>query len=276
MTENSVSNRLHRSGAIDFNVEYNLRQSRLQQCKASTEKNGKREFEDFTKDSYSICEGEPLFTVKRSKASSLNHCARSSRRAMPVLSSLNGTTIITPALVSQLEVLRDAYTSNNDGTLSQQIYNAIRNSFFKSINPTGVSVTKWAADMAGKQGEMLVATMGGLNTIYTDEDVFAGETLIVDIPDFPLVEKFINETTHDAPWRFIEWQHKRGVPKQKKTLVVRSMPQLPSCCDFSKAKRFTDEFQRRGQVLGKCVKGARAGERCDIVLGSNAVGVWSI
>jgi hypothetical protein len=243
----SVSNRLHRSGAIDFNVEFNTRQAQLH--KQPCEKKRKMFEETNIDDVFSVCEGEPLYSFS-SKRANFNGGCMSLRKPIQLLSSLNGY---------NFEINPDPDTTAED----------IRNEVFKTVCPTGVSVTKWDFRMAGKQGDLFVATIGGLNTIYVDEDVVAGNVLVVDLPMGEHMEKKLR-FSNSVPTGFIDWQVKRGVPKTKKTLVVRPMP---TTAEDGSQVDLEDAFRRRGQVIGRCVKSAKKGERCDLVLTANAIGM---
>lgn len=255
MLSHSVSNRLHRSGAIDFNVTFDLRQAQIN--KGSHTAGAKRMFKGVdSDDAFSVCEGEPLYSVTSKRAKFGGGCMNS-RQPISLLSSLNGIVID---------------SADNDANVEN-----LRDSFFNSVRPNGISVTKWDFRMSGKQGNLFVATLGGLNTIYVDDDVEAGDTIVVDLPHST---EFKTDVYHamDNPSGLIEWQVKRGMPKTKKTLTVRSMPHVPGDGDdlHKRMKRqsiFENGFYRRGQVIGRCVKGAKKGERCDIVLTGNAVAV---
>ena len=107
--------------------------------------------------------------------------------------------------------------------------------------------------------------------MYVDEDVYAGDILIVDLPRDQ--DESFPECTEQNPYGFIEWQSKKGVPKTKRTLVVRSLPTAPNDMDTARAQEFKMKFYLRQQVLGQCTKGAKKGERCDLILGKNSVGV---
>ena len=275
--EPNVSNRLHRSGAIDFNVEYNLRQAQLQAKDKSSD--GRKTYRDagLVTGALSVCEGEPLFYVNHKRAKFGGGCP-TTRKPIQLLSSLNG--IAPPDIVNSHDILPKE---------SLEMCNKIRDDFFKVVRPNGISVTKYDYSMAGKQGPLFVATMGGANTIYVDEDVHAGDTLIVDMPlsnvdDMPLqsnITEFITrnnqtsqlEVTHNNPYGFVHWQQKRGVPKAKRTLTVRALPLPPSCTRNQETyDKYEDAFYRRRQVIGQCTKGAKKGERCDLILHANSVG----
>ena len=87
----NVSNRLHRSGAIDFNVAFDMRYAnrhKVHSC--SSERIGKRSYSTTAdNDSYSVCEGEPLYQVCNKRARFGGGCAMT-RKPIQLLSSLNG------------------------------------------------------------------------------------------------------------------------------------------------------------------------------------------
>jgi hypothetical protein len=105
----------------------------------------------------------------------------------------------------------------------------------------------------------------GLNTIYCDEDIEVGDTVVVDIPCPSGIE--CNKLRYDSPkndFGFLCTQQKRGIPSDKVTLVVRAMP-------IDDDLRCT--FTQRGQILGTCVTGGVKGKRIDIVHTSSAIGI---
>ena len=73
-TPPAISNRLHRSGAIDFNVEFATRQAAIfKQGKAP----GKRLYAAPTdENTLSVCEAEPLFTPKKVRGAPIGCCFR--------------------------------------------------------------------------------------------------------------------------------------------------------------------------------------------------------
>ena len=145
----SIANRLHRSGAIDFNVEFATRQAQINL--SSSNKDGKRLWANTAlgpgNDGLSVCEGEPLYTTKRSKG---NHYSSidSSRNPVSCMSSLNGyvppegTTKI-HQYCQQIAKLR---ASGKSEDIATQIlyYHRIREIFFSGLTFVGISVTKWA------------------------------------------------------------------------------------------------------------------------------------
>ena len=334
--EQQITNRLHRSGAIDFNCSYDVTEA---QNAAANEHQDKRMLfmGAHEKDNYSVCEGEPLFTMRKKIRLSDAH----DRFNMTVMSSVNSCKmedVNTKVSVNLFNAqpgnadpkwkhnLWDAFEHNNqkptamswidmlhlvkpdeptriiiDGRLraATQIHedecknlrlamvlHTMRQAFFHSYRPVGVSGTKWSYEMLGRQGNEFVATLGGLNTIYVDDDVQSGDTLIVDMPfdqdntslkkqhtEGNLAEAY-NECKMDsklnACYGLCPMVKKKGCPREKRTLVVRSMPQFSGTI-FDKYLR--QGFVDRGQVIGICVKSAAKGERCDIVLASNAIGM---
>ena len=127
-------------------------------------------------DSYSVCEGEPLYQVCNKRAKFGGGCAMT-RKPIQLLSSLNGIELVSSHDAVEIKRLR-----NDDEVDACTKCDLEREVYFKYVRPTGVSVTKWNFGAAGKQGELFVATLGGANTVYVDEDVYAGDTLIVDVP----------------------------------------------------------------------------------------------
>lgn len=285
-TDHAVANRYYRSGAIDFNCEFNIRQAEIQMSAGS--KRGRKMWNSAVgtdkADVMSVCEGEPLFCVKRTKGnhfSSIDSC----RNPIALLSSLNGYSC------DGQSDLRDAakkcgQSRHGAGGDKDEIecYDKLRDQFFKGLSPSGVAVSKWAYGKLGHQANQYVATRGGLNTLYVDDDVEAGETLVVDMPyidNDDEIHSIRTAASGDAdakPWGLVRWQAKKGVPKGKRTLVIRALPQIPY--GMSKAagaamKKARRGFFRRGQVIGKCVRGAKRGERADLTLEGNAIGIWS-
>ena len=163
MSDMAISNRLHRSGAIDFNCEYNIRQAQLQL--SSNNKHGKRLWSKGLgpkDDALSVCEGEPVFTVKRSKT---NQCSSldSGRNPIALLSSLNGYAppgccdIANTKFDAQIDACADA-SAANDVKTELKAYDKLRNIFFSDSNYTGISVSKWAFSKLGHQANQFVAT----------------------------------------------------------------------------------------------------------------------
>lgn len=256
MQSQSLNNRLHRSGAIDFNVEFDLRQSQVHAACNSSSGTKYMSSAGGSPDTFSVCEGEPLYHVKQS-SSHKSAGIQSSRCPIRLLSSLNGI------VIHQVPFKNGA----NPDVWSEEL----RETFFKNLRVSGVAVTKWDYGRVGHQANQFVATSGGLNTIYVDEDVAAGDLVIADIPhveklNCPLMGS-MQPDTHELG--FVKWQHKKGVPKEKKTLVVRPMPRGLLVDELA-------SFHARGQVLGVCVRGAKRGERADIVHGHNAIGVAGV
>jgi hypothetical protein len=265
----NVSNRLHRSGAIDFNVAFDSRHANTHKKRAPGFHRSYAHEAD--EDSFSACEGEPLYQVCTKRARFGGGVALT-RKPIQLLSSLNGVGMLDEDYI--IHHVQN-YTGGTGGTQeAAAVYDSLRAHIFAKIKPNGVSVTKWDFRSDGKQGDLFVATMGGTNTVYVDEDVYAGDTLIVDVPlDEELRKKGLMERcTVDNPYGFIEWQSKRGVPKSKRTLVVRAMP-ISTELTPDECVRYKVGFYLRNQVLGQCTKGAKKGERCDLVLGKNAIGI---
>ena len=326
--EKQINNRLHRSGAIDFNCSFDVNSA---QNAEALEHSDKRAFFKTCrdKDGFSVCEGEPLFTQKK-KARIANH---NDRFNMTVMSSVNASLLNPVSLATKhikfgtlptdppewlkklneastkpttttqvypehmLQLINDdnrTYLATIDAAIKQStglpddkieqlkiamILHTVRQSFFSQYRPTGVSVSKWNYEMLGRQSNEFVATLGGLNTIYVDENVQAGDTLIVDLPFSQIQDKhnlkdawqkLKSRFETNGNYGFCEMCVKKGCPHDKMTLVVRSMPQYSGSV-FDKYLR--QGFVERGQVLGMCVKSAQRGERGDIGLASNAIGM---
>ena len=82
-------------------------------------------------------------------------------------------------------------------------------------------------------------------------------------------------------WGFIECVKKKGCPREKVTLVVRPLPDLPKLTGMNSDleiktrvgyEMMRSNFERRGQILGRCTRGAKKGERVDLCLQANAIG----
>ena len=276
-----ITNKLHRSGAADCNVSYNLRQAGINSDKPRC---GKRMYGNGHGDTLSVCEGEPLYSCKQKKVDS-----NESRAPIHVLSSLNGSCV---SKDFGDKVMKCNKSSNEACAETFDAYTELRDEFFKHVAPAGIAVSKWDYRSRGKQQDQFVATRGGANTIYTDEDVEAGDTLVYDIPRMDATE-WADDNCPDCivkagndpgsqPFGLVEWKKKRGIPPEKRTLVVRSIPRITAQINnhtdpnIKKAyDKFRQGFVRRGQVLGKCVKGGKAGERCDVMLEGTAVGLFN-
>jgi len=280
-----ISNRLHRSGAIDHNATFNIRQAQVQNAKKGV--HGKKFWSQTEHaDAFSVCEGEPCFTVSNKKQKPL----ADNRNPIALLSSLNG---FCPSNSQQISTaIRECATADVAEEMEQlRAYHNLRNEFFKEICYTSTSVSKFDYGSIGRKGEQFVATMGGLNTIYADTPLAAGDVIVVDIPAFD-AESLENTqrlatADCDAPdckqYGLVTWKQKKGVPKSKRTLVIRSIPAMPlirgSTAQDNELRdayeTFRQGFLARGQVVGKCVKAASAGERIDLVHVGNAIGIWN-
>ena len=289
MGDTSIANRLHRSGAIDFNVEYATRQANINL--APTNPGGKRMWTIQSlgpgNDSLSVCEGEPLYNTKRSKGnhySSVDSC----RNPISCMSSLNGYVPYEGAekmekIFDQLSKMRCATPAEQAQVIAK--YDQLRDIFFSGLNYCGIAVSKWAYERLGHQQDQFVATLGGLNTIYVDEEVNAGDMLCIDIPypnemkSYCVDECDKQQCYNSKPWGFVQFNAKKGTPRNKVVLVVRVLPGAEisqKSPEVRKAmRRMREKFTSRGQVIGKCVKGAKKGERCDLVLGGNAMGCYT-
>lgn len=263
----ALNNRLHRSGAIDYNVEFDVRQAQIQKSKSGA--SGKKIWDFNDVDELSVCEGEPLFSIKQPAGKKQSNMT-ASRRPISLLSSLNGYVAFEETDYATMNTDLNNVKAGGSSDDAKKICADIRSMFFKNLRVSGFSVSKWAFARAGHQGDQFVATSGGLNTIYVDDDVEAGDILVADIPSF----ENSPPATSTNPFGFVEWQQKKGVPKSKKTLVVRAMPRIGHASEpKEKDNDMLDEFHLRGQVIGRCVRGAKKGERADIVHCHNAIGM---
>ena len=81
---------------------------------------------------------------------------------------------------------------------------------------------------AGQQQDQFVATAGGLNSVYTDVDAQAGDTMVVDLPwpsDLLTTDEAKKGVAHydpsaphgavaqSRPWGFAHCATKKGIPK---------------------------------------------------------------
>ncbi len=285
MSDFAISNRLHRAGAIDYNVEFATRHAAILKDRSASE--GKRMFGLCPDDGLSVCEGEPIYTPKRHKGnhySSVDSC----RNPIACISSLNG--------LSQVLNKDAMFGKEKNGIKWNQVsadivdciknHEKVRDAFFEQVHPMGVAVSKWIFPKLGHQQDQYVGTLGGMNTIYCDTDCQAGDTLVVDLP-FPTEPEFADKVDKAMPgtgtpnsWGFIECVKKKGCPREKVTLVVRPMPDLPNLHSNSPqnlkiraaCEMLRSNFERRGQILGRCTRGAKKGERIDLCLQANAIG----
>lgn len=285
-----VSNRLHRSGAIDHNATFNIRQAQVQNAKKGF--HGKKFWSQTEHaDAYSVCEGEPCFTVSNKKQKPL----AADRNPVALLSSLNG---FCPGNSKQIsDAIRQCAEAGETEVEQLRAYHNLRNEFFREICYSSTAVSKFDYGSVGRKGEQFVATMGGLNTIYTDTPLAAGDVVVADIPAFDaesLENGNYRMATADCDaadckqYGLVTWKQKKGVPKSKRTLVIRGIPAMPVIRDdgtvngklAADEKRnayetFRQGFLARGQVVGKCVNAASAGERIDLTHVGNAIGVWN-
>lgn len=268
MGDKVVSNRLHRSGAIDFNVTYATRQANIYQ--KSTHSSTKRMYAKAAiEDELSVREAEPLYTPKRQKRG--NFAADVLRQPVATMSSLNGLAI---------DNMHNIATDSNKTPIDK--HEEMRELFFKEHRYMGLAVSPWAFDRAGKQQEQFVATSGGGNTLYCDVECQAGDTIVVDMPlpsdeDLRCVVGRYDPENGNAGDRdvsgFVRCTEKRGIPKGKQTLVVRPMPPLLRSNETTDQpiKTMRASFLKRGQILGTCIKGGKRGEHIDVILASNAI-----
>lgn len=267
MGDQSISNRLHRAGAIDFNVTFATRQASI--LRDTKNRSGKRLYiRASDDDSLSVCESEPIYSSKRHKGGN-QASSNTARDPLACISSLNG-----------LALPNDILSGSCIDDVKK--HEALRDHFFNNYHYQGIAVSKWSYGSIGKQQEQFVATAGGLNTIYCDVACQAGDTIVVDLP-LPTDPSHASQVDHYDPsngnlgnqhqWGFAKCTVKRGTPSEKQTLVVRPMPSMPdkTHSKYNEIKRLRQNFIARGQVLGKCVSGARKGERIDIVVAANAI-----
>lgn len=316
-------NRLHRSGAIDYNVEFALREAQIQNSKHSAGRKTARCWEmPSSGDQLSVCEGEPLFAPKRrctnqlssrdacrnpvACMSSLNgYAAPQNQDISVVLKAIEGTKgdihqLVEPGSAIPHQIRRMAQRYLNDGgdandSVVKNILQAeaVREIILNDIRFCGISVTKWNFDRAGHQQDQFVSTSGGLNTIYADTAMRAGDTVAIDLPmpsfdnanSLPMLHALKCNDTHEGcndntTYGFVDYQWKKGTRKGKKTLAIRSIPAFSkfagkSLATYNLMKNVRANFMRRGQIIGRCVTGCKKGERIDLVLEGNAVGLFN-
>lgn len=282
---------------VDLNAKFNIRQAQVQESKKGVD--GKKFWTQTEhKDAYSVCEGEICFTINNRKQKS-----DFDRYPIELLSSLNGfcptnALAVTTAIGQCHDAANPPAGAGAAAVIigELQAYHHLRNEFFRTIRYSCTAVSNFDYRKVGHKGEQFVATMGGLNTIFTDTPITAGDTVIADIPAFDpdtLQNGTLQMASADCDnaqckgYGLTTWKQKVGVPKSKRTLVVRSLPALPNirnadygglnaANDVRRAyESFRQGFIDRGQVIGICVKSAGAGERIDLVHGHNAVGKWN-
>jgi hypothetical protein len=224
-------------------------------------------------DSLSVCESEPLYTPKRHKANNPDNV----RNPIACISCVNGLPTSNDAN-GYSAIIKAADKNLGDPDKHEEI----RDRFFREYPYTGIDVSNWSFGRVGMQQEQFVATAGGLNTIYCDIACQAGDTVVVDMPmpNDPDISQTVDrydpssgDITQNNSWGFVKCVAKKGTPSEKQTLVVRPVPPLPSSNNPNREKimRMRSSFVSRGQIVGQCVKGARKGERIDVVLGANAI-----
>ena len=262
----AISNRLHRSGAIDFNVEIDQRQLAIH--KNRNPDNQLKMWHDADDDDMlSVCEGEPLYSCKKRRIDN-SRTVNSMRRPSQCASSINGLAIKN----EDVDKASDHLSDNKHDHV-----NALRDLFFDCMQYNGISVSKWDFRRAGAQQAQFVTTLGGGNTIYCDEECHAGDTLCVDIPidiEATLKQKFPKiEELKPEEGGLVHCAAKKGTSKQKRTMTVRPLPSLPSGDDENSqnVRHTRDRMIARGQVIGTCMTGAKKGERVDISLSQNGI-----
>lgn len=250
----NISNPLHRSGAIDYNVSFAVRTADIQ----------RRSDNKIHPDELSVREREPLFVPLQGKERRGHLDAPdAARNPTMCLSGLNGMKW------SRSGAVRTQGETDDD---------LIRRIARQHILPCGLAVTGWDFGQAGKQQDQFVAAMGGGNSVYCDTDCRAGDLLWLDIPlcCAETILRSSGEQTSEAeardlkfcarqnPKGFVEWHPKRGVPPSKRTLVVRSLPR------DSPAHELPSSW-----ILGRATSNAKAGERVDLVMGAGVGGLCS-
>jgi hypothetical protein len=257
----AIANRLHRSGAIDFNCEINERQLAIH--KDTNPKDAVNVLMHAQNDDeLSVCEGEPLYACKKRRIDN-SRSVNSMRRPIQCASSING-----------LHFPRTELKASTNDPHAQ--LNAARDLFFDCMTYAGISVSKWDYRRLGQQQPQFVTTLGGANTIYCDEDCHAGDTLCVDIPkDFGQDENNFKRAQEVPPDQggLVPCVPKKGTSKGKRTMTIRPLPSV-QLKDAKNAEQINNTRQRmieRGQVIGTCMTGARKGERVDICLAANGI-----
>ena len=257
----AIANRLHRSGAIDFNCEINERQLAIH--KDTNPKDAVNVLMHAQNDDeLSVCEGEPLYACKKRRIDN-SRSVNSMRRPIQCASSING-----------LHFPRTELKASTNDPHAQ--LNAARDLFFDCMTYAGISVSKWDYRRLGQQQPQFVTTLGGANTIYCDEDCHAGDTLCVDIPkDFGQEENNFKHAQEVPPDQggLVPCVPKKGTSKGKRTMTIRPLPSV-QLKDAKNAEQINNTRQRmieRGQVIGTCMTGARKGERVDICLAANGI-----
>jgi hypothetical protein len=257
----AIANRLHRSGAIDFNCEINERQLAIH--KDTNPKDAVNVLMHAQNDDeLSVCEGEPLYACKKRRIDN-SRSVNSMRRPIQCASSING-------LHFRRTEVKDV---SND---PHKQLNAARDLFFHCMTYAGISVSKWDYRRLGQQQPQFVTTLGGANTIYCDEDCHAGDTLCVDIPkDFGQEHIHLRRAQDVSPDQggLVPCVPKKGTSKGKRTMTIRPLPSV-QIKDAKNAEQINNTRQKmieRGQVIGTCMTGARKGERVDICLAANGI-----
>jgi hypothetical protein len=235
--------------------------------------------------------------------SSLNgYAAPQNQDIKAVLAKMSGTGNITDlcdGLPFQIRRMAQRYVNaegadpNNHLVKCILAAEAIREIVFNDIRFCGISVTKWSFERAGHQQDQFVSTSGGLNTIYADTAMRAGDTVAIDIPmisvddanSLSILHNLKCNDTHEGcndttTYGFVDYQWKKGTRKGKKTLAIRSIPAFSkfanqSLATYNLMKNVRANFLRRGQIIGRCVTGCKKGERIDLVLEGNAVGLFN-
>jgi hypothetical protein len=285
----AVPLRLHRSGAIDCNVTFPVGQA--SDLVLQTTDRTRLWSVASDKDAYSVVSGEPLFMPSRGRYSGCGSGLNSGISPGEMMSSLNGFS--PPNLMEdwantirlQLQSDHNPAKVPRDGVDPMvkeiDLYNQLRDRLFCELIPSGVAVTKMPFR---EVPQAFVATMGGGNTVPVDDDVNAGDILVVDFPMFDGDDVFgplksgLSSDTQSVPWGFVPWHRKKGVTHEKRTLVVRSLPHRPHGLTAKQNlafRRMVNGFRIRSQILGRCTTGAPAGGSADIIAIGNAIGLTS-
>lgn len=252
-----VRDRTHRTGKVDYVVNYATRAANVQYSAAHRDKGSAYLAPRArSKDELSVCSGEPLFTPRQEHHKSF--AAVSGPDRGQCLSSLNGLSF------DQATKIWDKDPSSRAKLLRETVSTRV-------LAYSGIAVTHWDYESVGRQQDQFVATVGGMNTIYCDADCQTGDLLAVDLPlTSELAEILasgsggITELEYAAPsspapraWGFCKLQRKRGVPNGKCTLAIRPW----------------DESVPLEWVIGRVYEGAPRGGRVGVVLGASGIGL---
>ena len=135
----NVSNRLHRSGAIDFNVAFDSRHANTHKKRAAGYHRSYSH--DADDDCFSACEGEPLYQVCTKRARFGGGVALT-RKPIQLLSSLNGVGMIEDDEIQTISASIPVAAAMT-AVAKEEVCHTLREHIFRKIQPNGVSVTKW-------------------------------------------------------------------------------------------------------------------------------------